>query len=321
MLKIFAKNGSGQFVVLFLAIALLWMKGFLQPAPMRWENGFSPFYDVLYDWLMPHPILATILAMLLTIAEGVMLCMILYNHKMLAAPTFLPILFFILTMGFQHDATTMTPILICSFFTLLSLRQLMMGDNQNLPADRLCNATLFISLSTLFYMPAACLLLPLLIVATIYKLYGWRDWVVILLGLMSPYILLMTYYYMTDKLDYMMYLMGNDIAELKATVLPMSPLQWVSNIMLVLFIVWCLFSAFGNGDATTDFRRNNALIMLIALASLAMMFFDNMLPFNSQLFAIPFAYSASLHFMNKKRRLWVFDIVIIVLFGLGGLAT
>ena len=304
-------------MILTIAIGLLWAKGFLHPAPLSLENGFSPLYDVLYDWLMPHPLLTTTIAMVLTIIEGVILCLILYNHKMLTSHTLLPMLFFVLAMGFQHASTTVTPILVCSLFILLALRQLMFGDNQNLPADRLFNATLFIGLSTLFYMPAACLLLPLLIVATIYKLYNWRDWVVILLGLMAPYILLMTYYYMTDELDYMLYLMGNDWAELKVEVLPMNTLQWVTNIVLALLILWCIVNSIGNSDATTDFRRNNALIMLITIAAFAMMFFDNMLPLNSQLFAIPFAYSATVYFMSIKRRTWLFSVIIVVLFVLG----
>lgn len=317
MLKTFFKNGTGQFLILTIAIGLLWGKGFLHPSPLPPENGFSPLYDVLYDWLTPHPLLATVIAMTLTLIEGSILCLMLYNHKMLAAQTLLPMLFFVLAMGFQHVSTTVTPILVCTLFILLALRQLMLGDNQNLPADRLFNATLFIGISTLFYMPAASLLLPLLIVVTIYKLYNWRDWVVILLGLMAPYILLMTYYYMNDQLDYMLYLMGNNLTELKVAVMPMNTLKWVTNIALALFILWSIVNSLSYRDATTDYRRNNALIMLITLAAIAMMFFDSMLPLNSQLFAIPFAYSATVYAMGIKRRTWLLSTIIIALFAAG----
>jgi hypothetical protein len=318
MLKVFKQNGNGQILFLFVAVALLWTKGFISPPAPQMQDGFAPLYELCYNWLHPYPYIATIGALLLTLVEGVWLCVMLYNNKMLPSSTFLPVLFYFIAMSYHHGALTLTPMLMCNFFILLGIQQLLRGESKNLPPERIFNTTLSIGMATLFYMPAVTLLLPFLVVVTIYQLYRWRDWVVMLLGFIAPYIVLGTYYYMTDYVDYMLYLMGNDIAHLQFTWHHTTPLHTIADISIMTLIVWCLLSRIGTGqEGTTDFRRQSAIVLMPILGSILMLFFDACFPLNTQLFAIPFTFAATMYFLSVKRRFWLCDVIIIsiVIFG------
>ncbi len=313
MVKIFSKNGIGQVIILLLATILLWAKGFIMPVSLPLQDGFAPLYSLLYNWLSPHPLLATMLALLLVLVEGIWLCAMLYNHKLLPSNTFLPLLFFLIAMSYHHSMLTLTPIVLCNLFILLCTQQLLHGENKNLPPERIFNATLFIALATLCYMPAILLLVPFFIIITTYQLYRWRDWVVMLLGFIAPFIALITYYYLSEQVDYMFYLMGNDIAHIQFSWQPIGVWHTVADMFIILLMLWCILSKLSTTrEGTTDFRRQSTILLTPALGAVLMLFFDVCFPFNTQLFAIPFTFAASLLFLNAKRRLWAYDTLLVV---------
>lgn len=320
MLKTFQQNSTGQALLLFIAVVMLWLKGFISPALPQMQDGFAPLYELCYGWLHPHPYLTTVLALLLTLAEGIWLSTLLFNNKLIPVSTSLPVLFYLLAMSYHHDMLTLTPMLMCNFFILLGIQQLLRGESNNLALERIFNTTLSIGVATLFYMPAVALLIPFFVMATIFQLYKWRDWVVMLLGFIAPYILLGTYYYMTDQVDYMLYLMGNDIAHLQVTVHHTTVLHTVADIAIILLIAWSLLACLGGShEGTTDSRRQNAILLTPLIGSLMMLFFNVIFPLNTQLFAVPFAFAASLFFLTVKRRLWLCDLCITATFILGAL--
>ncbi len=318
MLKLFAQNSIGQAFILLIVTLLLWAKGFFMPVAMPLQDGFAPLYSLLYNWLSPHSLLSTILALLLVLVEGIWLCTLLYNHKMLPCNTFLPLLFFLIAMSYHHSMLTLTPMLICNLFILLCSQQLLHGENKNLPPERIFNTTLFISIATLFYMPAILLLVPFFIIVTTYQLYRWRDWVVMLLGFIAPYILLVTFYYLTDRVDYMLYLMGNDFAHIQFSWQQVDLLHTIADVFIILLMTWSILSKLGTTqEGTTDFRRQSTIMLTPALGALLMLFCAVCFPFNTQLFAIPFSFAASLLFLNAKRQHWLYNtlLVIAIVFG------
>ncbi len=317
-MKVFSKNGIGQVIILLLATILLWAKGFFIPVSMPQQDGFAPLYSLLYNWLSPHPLPATLLALLLVLVEGIWLCAMLYNHKLLQNNTFLPLLFFLIAMSYHHSMLTLTPILLCNLFILLCIQQLLHGENKNLPPERIFNTTLFIAIATLCYMPAILLLVPFFIIVTTYQLYRWRDWVVMLLGFIAPFIALITYYYLTDQIDYMLYLTENNFTRIQFTWHTVGVWHTFADIFIILLMLWCILSKLSTTqEGTADFRRQSTILLTPALGAILMLFFDICFPFNTQLFAVPFAFAASLLFLNVKRHVWVYDTLLAMTILLG----
>ncbi len=288
------------------------------PVALPLQDGFAPLYSLLYHWLSPYPRLTTWLALLLVLIEGIWLCTLLASHKLLPCNTFLPLLFYLIAMSYHHTMLTLTPLLLCNLFILLCIQQLLQGDNKNLPPERIFNTTLFIALATLFYMPAVLLLVPFFIIVTTYQLYRWRDWVVMLLGFVAPYIMLLTYYYLTDQVEYMLYQMGNNLAQIQFTREQIGFWHTAADLFIILLMLWSILAKLNTTqEGTTNFRRQSTIMLTPALGTLLMLFFDVCFPFNTQLFAIPFSFAASLLFLSAKRYVWLYNTLLVLAILLG----
>ena len=106
MIKIFKQNGIGQFVVLLAATLLLWMGPISRPPAMVPAEGYAPLYDLLFRILLGHDRLAAILAMLVVIAESLILSSTLYNYKLMSQGTILPSLLYVAAMSMSLPMMT-----------------------------------------------------------------------------------------------------------------------------------------------------------------------------------------------------------------------
>lgn len=320
MIRLFKQNGAGQYAILLATTLLLWWHAFARPAEAVLYDGFSPLYEYLYNLLAPHALLCVLLALLLTLAEGMLLCAILNNHHMLPQNTQLPFFLYVAATSLHPALQTLTPMLLTNLFALLAMSQLMRSQNSTLPLTNLFNGALYASLAALCYMPAVTLLVPLIIVLILYRLYRWRHWMVLLLGLLAPFILLFTIYYMTDQLDYAFFLMGNDVARMDMSIGTIRPLPMVGDMLLAALLLVSLAAlAANNGGTTNDMRLKRAIVLLPLLANLIMLFDNDLFPLNTQLLAVPFAFAVAAYSLNIKRRSWIMSAAMVALVLLGAI--
>ncbi|MDY5969260.1 MAG: hypothetical protein SPJ13_04505 [Bacteroidales bacterium] len=320
MLRAFIQNGAGKLAILLATTTLLWWHAFAAPTQAVLYDGFSPLYEWIYNLLSPHPFLCTTLALLLTIMEGIVLCSILSNHHLLSQNTLLPLFFYMVAMSFHPTQQTLTPALLVNLFTLLAAAQLMHSHNSTLPLSNLFNGALFTSMATLCYLPSITLFIPLVVVLILYRLYRWRHWMVLLLGLLAPFILLFVIYFMTNQLDYALFLMGNDVSRLDLSLGTPKTLHMVDDALLAVLLLIALAKLLANnGGVTNDMRIKRSILLLPLLANLFMLLDDVLLPLNTQLIAMPFAFAATTYALGLKRHSWMMGATMAALVLLGAI--
>ena len=303
MLRLFRQNGAGQYLVLLATTALLWWRAFANPMPAQAYDGFAPLYAPLCRLFDTLPHLSVLVALLLVVAQGIMLCAMLNNHRMLPQNTLLPLLFYVTAMSLHPARQTLGPVLLTNLCTLLALSQLMRSQNSTLPLPNLFNGALFAALAILFYLPAATLLLPLLLAMVLYRLYRWRQWMTLLLGLLAPFLPLLVHYFMTDQLGAAFSLMGSDMTRLAWSVGTPSTLAMVADALFALLLLAALVAlAAERGGLTNEMRLKRTLVWLVLLSNIAMMAEDDLLPMNTQLLALPFALALTAYYLRLKRR-------------------
>ena len=121
MLKTFRTNIPLQIAIILVASALLWIKSFIHPQQAILEGG-GDFYHFICGEM--SPVVATIVAFVLVLAEGVLLNSILYRHKMITQSSLLPMLFYIIAMSIGHPA--LSPVIVGSLFLLIGIDQLLL---------------------------------------------------------------------------------------------------------------------------------------------------------------------------------------------------
>lgn len=300
MLKLFEKSAVFQVVVILVVTILLWLPHLTDPQPMVPAIGHAPLYSMLYNCSF-SPLFSVILAIVLIIVGGIHLNLMLANTGLISQSSLFPTLFYILFMS--ATAETLSPILIVGILIIAFVRMTLIHSTPlTITSNKIFGATAIIGICSLFYLPSLILLLSYLTVAVSYRLYGWRDWMVALLGLLAPYIPLWAILYLNDTLTESFSAMGAALTPPQFSGLEFQfSMSLTANIVLILFFVISLFILWRSfGEKTTLWQKNAIAVVLPTVAALALIVYNPSLPLNLQLFAIPFSLCATLRFTTTR---------------------
>lgn len=298
MLKIFRTDIFMQAIIILVVSVVMWIGVFLKPQPIPIEGGGPLFYWIT-GTLTPR--WGAIIAFLLVVAEGFIFNGILYRHKMISQNTLMPMLFYIMAMSL--GSPTLTPILIGSFLLILAIGQLMLTSTLlSLTPDKVFGAAALVALATLFCPSMAVFFIPLIIDMFTYSLYGWRDWTMLILGLLAPIILVETIYFVTDEIFYRNYLLLYDLTDLHFRARG-GWLNWIYSIIFAfIFILGLGASVVNSQNRNVNFKKNITAILTFTIGSILFSLYSNLIPIPTQAYAIPFACSTTSLFADPQRK-------------------
>ena len=298
MLKIFRTNIFIQSVIILVVSLVLWVGVFIHPQPMPMVGGGQLYYW-LTGWL--SPLAGAIIAYLLVVLGGFLLNGMLYRHKMITQNTLMPMLFYIIAMSLGSH--TLSPILLGSLLLLLAIDQLMLTNTLlSLPLNKIFGAAACIALATLFCPAMMVFFIPLFMCMFNYSLYGWRDWTMLILGLLAPYILMETYFFVVDQMFYRNYLILYSFTDINLRV-DADWSDWVGSSIFLLTLFIGMGAAFLNSqNRNINFKKNISSILLFLFGSLFYTLYTTIVPVPTQAFAIPFACCATSLFIEPKRK-------------------
>lgn len=289
MLKLFARNTVVQVIVILAVTALLWAQAFADPQPMTPSGHFSPLYDLLCS-IAPTPTLATAIAMILVVSGGFFFNLILAQARLVSQNSLLPTLLFIVIMSAGTPA--LSPSLLAALLTISILNMLLLRSTLlAVSTDKIFGTAALIGIASMLYLPSITLVAAYLLVAVNYRLYGWREWMVFLLGLLAPYLLLWSVQLFTDSLVPGFRQMGEDFSNISLTVGDSTTLQAIANIVLLtafavsLFVLWSRLR-----EKPIVWQKNATTIMLLTVSAVVMLPFSQLFPVDLKFFALPFTF-------------------------------
>ena len=321
-MPIFKQSILVQAVVILLAMAALWAGAIAHPQPMPMPQGSDVLYGVLYGWLGGMPGLAVAVAMLVVLASGVLLNVLLVDVGLSAQNSMLPTLLYVICMS--APATTLTPMTMVSLLMVVCMRQLAIkGTLLTIPPERACMATALIGICTMFYLPAVLLMLSYSLVVINYRLYSVRDWAIMLLGFLAPYILLAIVLMFTDGLPGWWQGVADAVASVHPYHVAMPLLQVMGGALMVAAIMAGVVAVWRNaGESTVQWQKNAVTLLSALLGGLAIWATSRLFPVDMQLFALPFTFGVGCLLMprrsstlgSRKRREWIYTLLLFIIF-------
>ena len=278
MLKLFERNTVFQIVVILVVTTLLWLPHLAAPQPMTEPSAFAPLYGLLYS-LSLSPLAAVIIAIVLVIVGGILLNLMLANAGLVSQNSLLPTFFYILFMSATAD--TLSPTLIVGIVAIAFVNMLLIHSTLlTIPSSKIFGATALIGICSLFYLPSLMFL------------------IVLLLGLLAPYVLLWIILYMNGTLAESFPAMAAVLTPPHlATVNFQFSLSLVANAILLLVFLVSLFVHWRRfGERTTHWQKNATAVVMPTVAALGLLLYNPTLPVNLQFLAIPFAFCATVRF-------------------------
>lgn len=298
MLKLFRTDIFAQALIILAVMVLMWVKYFIHPIPIPVDGG-GPLFFWLTGWMTPR--IGTITAFLLIIVQGLFVNMMLYRYKMISQNTFMPMLFFVLAMSLCSP--TLSPMVVGTLFLIIGISQMMLTSTLlSLPIDKVFSSTALLSLATLICPYMAVFFIPLVLNMFNYSLYGWRDWAMFILGMLAPYLLVETIYFITDELFYRNYLLLYDFTNFHFSCHG-NWIEWLSGIAFaLLFLVGFVSAIMGSQNRTVNYKNNITALMVFTIGSLLYSVYTDIIPVHTQAFAIPFACGMTALFAPAQRK-------------------
>ena len=281
----------------------------------------GPFHLLLRKILHGVPHVAAILGLLLTIVEGYLLNRLLYNKGLTPLNTLLPTLLYTILMGVGVEANGLTPAVVTNLWLLLALNSMMPKENMIMQENSIFNTTMWFSMATITWIPALYAAIPIIVGLLTYKVYKGREWSVALLGFLAPIIIVATTLFLIDRLDMATNYAVSSIANLHIY----SDIDTLSITQATLFALMALIvtvSTISNLFRNTIPQRKHGMVIVSLLVySVAALFYSKLMPINAQPFAITVATTGSIYLLERKRKLWIYDIFLVILFILSLLSS
>jgi hypothetical protein len=182
--------------------------------------------------------------------------------------------------------------------------------------EQIFNATLLISLASMFYFPSIFFIFFIWLVFLNFSLLKWREWVISILGFLTPYIFLFSFYFLTNtitnkSLTYILFFKKIGFQ---------TPHIAISNIFFIailgLFFIFSIISILSRLNEKSIFYRKNVIVLILfaVIALLSLFFAKDYFVFHLCLLFIPFSFFYASYIMQIKKII-ISEILYLILFG------
>jgi hypothetical protein len=201
----FRANNPFNTVLLFiyaLALKFYWLIHPKLPAA-KWSDGWlaqllSPKINHLYT---SSPIFYSIIVYGLLVTEALMINRIVNQQRMMQKANYMPAMCYILITSLFPEWNVLSLVLITNGLIIWTWAKLNKLYNTQQPKTILFNTGLLIGVISIIYFPATAFVFLLLFAISINRPFHSREWLVALLGVITPYYFLIGILYLTDKLS------------------------------------------------------------------------------------------------------------------------
>jgi hypothetical protein len=199
VLRFFNSNGIGVLVLLVLIPILYWIPDFFKAVPVQ-DQAFTGTAPALWiaSFNAHYRVLSILIALLIILTNAYLLIQLNTIHIFIPVRTQLPALFYIvLTAGF-NPTHQLTPALVDSLIVIIILFRLFVTYKTDGPSVNFLDTGFLIAIASMIYFPAILLFIFLIVALVMLRPLNWREWVYVFLGLILPYLFVVSGYYVAD---------------------------------------------------------------------------------------------------------------------------
>jgi hypothetical protein len=196
VLRFFNSNSIGVLVLLVLIPFLYWIPDFFKAVPLH-DQAFTGTVPAMWiaSFNTHYRVLSMLIALLIILTNAFLLIQLNTIHIFIPVRTQLPALFYIvLTAGF-NPTHQLTPALVDSLLVIIILFRLFVTYKTDGPSVNFLDTGFLIAVASMIYFPAILLFVFLLFALIMLRPLNWREWVYVFLGLMLPYLFVVSGYY------------------------------------------------------------------------------------------------------------------------------
>ncbi|MFN4285377.1 MAG: hypothetical protein ACK4E8_05375 [Lacibacter sp.] len=203
MIRLFSGNNPLNVLLLFFLGILLKLPYFLQPAVPQYAPSDGFLYVSLLQSLRPvgalFPWLYPIFSFLLLFLQAVTFNGLINTQKLFPQPNLLPAFSFLLITSLVPDWNVLSPGLIINTVLVWAWPRMVGLYHNSHPKENLFNLGFGFGICSFIYFPSVYYLLLLIVALAIYRPFYISEWLVALVGLLTPFYFVLVYFFVWDK--------------------------------------------------------------------------------------------------------------------------
>jgi hypothetical protein len=203
VVRLFKNKNPGNALLLLLYALFLKFPLFLHPVKPIPDQGNNYIYYLIIKLIEPLsksvPVIFSLLAFLLFFTQATLLNRIVNSLKLFPKQNYIVGMTFLLTTSLVKDWTSFSaPLLINSLMIWIWYKMVELYNNSN-PKTSIYNVAVMIGLLSLIYSPAIAFILLLLIALITTRPLEITEWMVAILGIITPYYFLFVILFLSDE--------------------------------------------------------------------------------------------------------------------------
>ncbi len=204
MIRFFRSGNPLTVLLLFLYTLFVKCYYLIHPSSYQADGSEGLVYNLLTHWLEgvvgKSPFLFTSLAIMLQFLQALLLTRIINNHRLFSKDTYLPAMSYLLFTSLLEGWNVFSPALLLNTIMLWIFSGITDLYMRSSARDVAFNIGFALGIGGLFYFPAVLFVVLLFISLLIMRAFRLAEWIIGLLGLICPFYLLGTYFFLTDRL-------------------------------------------------------------------------------------------------------------------------
>jgi len=315
-LRFFRSSFFSQYLAIIIAGLLLWGRAFFESPPIPVASGPVPLYKLLFFLLSDFPLLAVILGYFLNLFSAFYLNSLLTKHEILPKNSSLAAFLFLFLVSYYPVLLTLHPVNICLFILLLILEKVFASYSLKDPLEMVYSAGFLIGIGAMFYFPFIFFFALILVAFIVFRILSIREWICSFIGLGSPFIFLIVYYFWFDELKI-------KILEFFRAFIPFFNLEPFRNPGFLIFtgiqFILLLFGIFAGlariSERNIEIRRKTILLIWLAFfVLLSFPFVGPLLPYHLLISFITVSALLSLYILRLKNTFWQEIFLMLMIF-------
>jgi hypothetical protein len=319
----FKSNHPLMIFVLLFASLLLWMDGFFFYEQTSYPvSASAPLYNLFSGFFNTYKGLSVFLSYLFMLIQAVMINRVITDKNLVDRNSWLPALMYITLMSSSFGLFGMQPVWFANFFLIIALDRMFEMYNDEVVNIEIFNVAFFISIASLFYLPALFFFFFILVTLIIYFILRVREILAALTGLILPYLFLALYFYWTDVLFEKVNHFTQTGLDTTRILGQITPYGWVFLLVLGLMALIAIMKTyFGTvRDKPIRIRRRYQVVMAFLLVSVASyMLAGEQAEIHYAVIMLPLSAVLAGFFQDNKRKTFneILFTLLIVLIALG----
>ncbi len=202
MVRFFSGNNPLNVIILFFLGILIKLPYFISPViPQPGEtDGFLyiELLKALQQTGAAFPVVYPILAYLLLFTQAITFNGLINDQKLFSSPNYLLALSYIVITSIVPEWNVLSPVLIINSILVWAWPRMVGLYNHPSPKTVLFNIGFGFGVTSFFYFPSVYLLLLLIVALILFRPFYIAEWLVAILGILTPFYFLLVYFFVWD---------------------------------------------------------------------------------------------------------------------------